>query len=39
MEGRDPKAEELDRKFADQERQDRLQKEFDELKRRLRPEE
>jgi phage shock protein A len=39
MEGRDPKAEELDRKFADQERQERLQKEFDELKRRLKPEE
>jgi phage shock protein A len=39
MEGRDPKAEELDRKFADQERQERLQKEFEELKRRLQPEE
>jgi phage shock protein A len=39
MEGRDPKAEDLDRKFAEQERQERLQTELDELKRRLQPEE
>lgn len=38
MEGRDPKADELERKFAEQERQERLQKEFDDLKRRLQPE-
>ena len=39
MDGRDPTAEALDRKFAEQERHERLQKEFDALKRRLTPEE
>lgn len=35
LEGRDPNAEELARQFEEQERKDALQKEFDELKRRL----
>jgi phage shock protein A len=39
LEGRDPTAEELARQFAERERQERLQKEFDELKRKLSPEE
>jgi phage shock protein A len=39
LEGCDPTADDLDRKFADEEREERLQKEFDELKRRLQSEE
>jgi hypothetical protein len=37
LEDRDPKAEELERQFAEQERRERLQKEYDELKRRVEP--
>ena len=39
LEGRDPKAESLKQQFEAQERRERLQREFDELKRRVQPEE
>jgi phage shock protein A len=39
LDGRDPQAAELARQFAEEERKERLQREFDELRRRLQPEE
>jgi phage shock protein A len=39
LDDRDPKAQELERQFAEQELRERLQKEFDELKRRVEPQE
>ena len=38
LEDRDPKAEELAQQFAEREQKERLQKEFEELKRRVEPE-
>ena len=37
LEDRDPKAEELAQQFAEREQKERLQKEFEELKRRVEP--
>ena len=39
LEGRDPAAEELQRQFEEQEHREQLQRELDELKRRINPEE
>jgi phage shock protein A len=39
MEGRDPRVDDLERQFAEQEQKERLQREFEELKRRVQPEE
>ena len=35
MDGRDPDAEELERRFADQERKERVESQLDELKKRI----
>ena len=39
LEGQDPKADALERRFEEAERRERLQREFDALKSRLKPEE